>query len=85
MYDFLLETSLLDVLEQISWETAPLQPNAHHEQFGREYMANILFDVRLRLDNGEDLWTDVKLNPKLHCPHGKIVYELTRSGAIVRT
>ena len=48
-------------------------------------MASILFDVRLRLDNGKDLWTNVKLNLKLHCPHGKIVYELTRSGAIVRT
>ena len=65
-------------------EKAPLQPNAQHGQFGREYMANILFDVRLRLDNEEDLWTDVKLNPKLHCPHGEIVYELTGSGAIVR-
>ena len=85
MYDLLWETSLLDVLEQISWKKAPLQPNAQHEQFGREYMANILFGVRLRLDNGEDLWTNVKLNPKLHCPHGEIVYELTGSGAIVRT
>ena len=43
-----------------------------------------MFDVRLRLDNKEDLWTDVKLNPELHCPHRKIVYQLTRSGAIVR-
>ena len=48
-------------------------------------MASILFDVRLRLDNGEDLWTNVKLNPKLHCHHGEIVYELTHSGAIVHT
>ena len=48
-------------------------------------MISILFDVRLRLDNGEDLLADVKLNPKLHCPHGKFVYELTGSGTIVRT
>ena len=85
MYDLLQETSLLDVLEEISWENIPLQPNAQHEQFGQEYMANILFDFRLRLDNREDLWTDATLNPKLHCPHGKIVYELMRSGAIVCT
>ena len=63
----------------------PLQPNAQHEQFGQEYMANILFGVRLRLDNGVDFWTGVKLNPKLHCPHGEPVYELMCSGAIVHT
>ena len=66
-------------------EKTPLQPNAQHEQFGREYMTSILFDVRLRLENREDLLTDVKLNLKLRCPHGEIMYELTRNGAIVRT
>ena len=85
MYDLLQETLLLDVLDEISWKTTPFQPNTQYEQFGREYMANILFGVRLRLDNREDLWTDVKLNRKLHCPLGELVYALTLSCAIVRT
>ena len=85
MYNLLQETLLFDVLEEISQEKIPPQSKAHHEPFGREHMTSILFDVGLRMDNGEDLWTGVKLNPELHCPHDKIAYQLTRRGAIVHT
>ena len=33
-----------------------LHPKAHHEQFDQEHMVSILFQVVVRLDNGEDLW-----------------------------
>ena len=78
------DVALVRVGRNISRKT-PLQSKAHHGQLGREHMASILFDVGLRLNNGEDPWTNVKLNPKLDCPNGKIMYQLTRRGVIVRT